>query len=72
LHCADFSDKTFEENITQFKQRLRARGYPDNLSDNIFSKDKFSDRLSALQNKQKTRKIIFPFVTEYIALLCLR
>ena len=25
----------------------------------------FSQRMSALQNKQKTRKIILPFVTEY-------
>lgn len=59
------SEKTFEENTTQFKRRLRARGYPDNLSKKILSEVNFSQRMSALQNKQKTRKRILPFVTEY-------
>ena len=39
------SKPTFEENITLFKQRLRSRGYL-----------KFREIMSALQNKQKTRK----------------
>ena len=56
--------RTFEENIRQFKRRLRARGYPDNLSEGILSGVKFSERMSALQNKQKTHMIL-PFVTEY-------
>ena len=59
------SKATFEENITQFKRRLRDRGYPDNLLENTISEIKFSERMSALQNKQKTRKRILPFVTEY-------
>ena len=59
------SEKTFEENTTQFKRRLRPRGYPDNLSKKILSEVNFSQRMSALQNKQKTRKRILPFVTEY-------
>ena len=60
------SSKTiFEENITLFKQRLRCRGYPDNLIDKTLSEVNFSERMSALQNKQKTRKNILPFVTEY-------
>ena len=59
------SERTFEENIRQFKRRLRARGYPDNLSERILSGVKFSERMSALQNKQKTHKRILPFVTEY-------
>ena len=59
------SERTFEENIIQFKRRLRARGYPDNLSERILSGVKFSERMSALQNKQKTHKRILPFVTEY-------
>ena len=59
------SERTFEENIRQFKRRLRARGYRDNLSERILSGVKFSERMSALQNKQKTHKRILPFVTEY-------
>ena len=59
------SEKTFEENTTQFKRRLRERGYPDNLSKKILSEVNFSQRMSALQNKLKTRKRILPFVTEY-------
>ena len=59
------SKATFEEIITQFKRRLRDRGYPDNLSENTLSEIKFSERISALQNNQKTRRRILPFVTEY-------
>ena len=59
------SKTTFDENITQFKRRLRDRGYPDNLLENILSEIKFSERMSALLNKQKTRKRILLFVTEY-------
>ena len=59
------SKATFEENIIQFKRRLRDRGYPDNLIENTLSEIIFSERMSALQNKQKTRKRILPFVTEY-------
>ena len=51
----------------QFKPRLRDRGYqpPDNLIENTLSEIQFSERMSALQNKQKPRKRILPFVTEY-------
>ena len=59
------SEETFEEDIKQFKRKLRARGYPDNHSEKILSEVKFSERPSALQNKQKTHKRILPFVTEY-------
>ena len=59
------SKATFEENITQFKCRLRDRGYPDNLLENAQSEIKFSDRISALQNKRKTGKRTLPFVIEY-------
>ena len=59
------SKTTFEDNITECKRRLQSRGYPDNLSEKIISEVKFSERLSALQNKQKTRKNILLFVTEY-------
>ena len=53
------------DNIRQFKRKLRARGYPDNLSEKLLSEVKFSERSSALLNKQKTHKGILPFVTEY-------
>ena len=43
---------TFEENITQFKRRLRGRGYPDNLLENTPSLIKFSERMSAQQKKR--------------------
>ena len=59
------SKTTFEENITLFKQRLRYRGYLDNLIDKTLSEVNFRERMLALQNKQKTRKNILPFVTEY-------
>ena len=59
------SKATFEVNIAQLDYRLRDRGYPDNLSENTLSEIKFSERISAPQNKQKTRKRILPFVTEH-------
>ena len=55
----------FEENITLFKQRLCNRGYPDNLIDDTPSEVNFSKRMSALQDKQKTRQNNLLFVTEY-------
>ena len=59
------SKATFKENITQLKRRLRDRCYPDNLVDKTLLKVKFSERMSALQNKQKAGKSVLPFVTEY-------
>ena len=64
LFRTNTSKRTFEENITLFKQRLLLyrtyRGFPDNLTDKTLS-----ERMSALQIKQKRRKNILPFVTEY-------
>ena len=57
---------TFKENITQFKRGLRDRGYPENLLENTLPEIKFSERISALQNKQKTDKRILPFITKYM------
>ena len=59
------SKAKFDEHIALFKQRLPLRGYPDNLLNMTLSEVKFSRRMSALQNKQKTRKRILSFVTEY-------
>ena len=53
---ANSSAKSFDENITQFKTRLRARDYPNNLVERITSKDKFSERKSALQQRETVRK----------------
>ena len=65
LLTTNSSKAKFDEHIASFKQRLQHRGYPDNLLNMILSKVNFSQRMSALQNKQKTRKGILPFVTEY-------
>lgn len=59
------SEKKFEENITNFKQRLRMRGYRYKVIDKHLSEVKHHERMSALQNKTKTHKKILPFVTEY-------
>ena len=60
------SSKTaFEENITLFKQRLPIRDYLDNLIDETLSEVNLRERMSALQNKLKTRKNILRFVMEY-------
>ena len=59
------SEKTFVENIINFEQRLRMRGYRDKVIDKHLSEVKHHERMSALQNKTKTPKKILPFVTEY-------
>ena len=59
------SKTTFEENITLFKQRLPIRDYLDNLIDKTLSEVNLRERMSALQNKLKTRKNILRFVMEY-------
>ena len=55
------SEKTFEENIINFKRR----GYTDKLIDKKLPEVKHHERMSALQNKTKTHKKVLPFVTEY-------
>ena len=64
------SKTTFEENITLFKERLRYRGYLYNLIDKTLSEVFFSERMSALQNKQKRTKT-FCRLLRNIAPLCL-
>ena len=59
------SQETFVENIRNFKLRLRARGYPNNLIDKTLSEVKFSDRKKALQENTRVRKEILPFVTQF-------
>ena len=44
------SKRTFEESIKLFNQRLRVRGYPDNLiADTTLSEVKYEERMSALK-----------------------
>ena len=59
------SRTTFEENITKFKSRLLARGYPKNLIETLLSDIKFTERESALQQNYENQKEILPFVTQY-------
>ena len=59
------SKATFEENISKFKKRLLARGYPNNLIEKILSETKFTGRVSALKQDKQTQKEILPFVTQY-------
>ena len=59
------SKTTFEENTTLFKQRLRNRGYLDNLINKTLSEVNLRERMSALQNKLKNRKNILSFIMEY-------
>ena len=59
------SKETFEENIRKFKSRLLARGYPKRLIETLLSDVKFTERTSALQQKNDNRKDVFPFVTQY-------
>ena len=41
------------------------RGYRQNLIDNTLSKEKFQERTQALLQRNKARKRILPFVTQY-------
>jgi len=56
---------TFEENISNFKVHLQARGFPRNLIEEALSETKFTGRESALKKDNKTQKDILPFVTQY-------
>lgn len=59
------SKALFEENINNFKSRLSDRGYPKNVVEKTLIEVKFEERKYALQEKQKVRKNILPFVTQY-------
>ena len=55
----------FEENIKNFRTRLKPRGYPNNLVDKILSEVKFAERKNALTQKQKAHKNVLAFVTQF-------
>ena len=54
-----------EENITTLKKHLSERGYPQNLINNTLSEVKFQERTQALLQRNKTKKPILPFITQY-------
>ena len=54
------SGKSFYENIYNFKKRLCAGGYPQNLIEKITSEVKFTQQKSALQKNNEVRKKILP------------
>ena len=49
------SNKSFEENITAFKEHLMERGYPQNFINNTLSEVKFQERKQALLQRNKAR-----------------
>ena len=60
------SQLTFEENIRNFAVRLKNRGYPTATVQKHLSEVEFSERKTALKNKNITaQKKILPFVTQY-------
>ena len=59
------SKNIFEYNISDFKARLRVRGYPDLLVNKVLTEVKFMNRKSAIRQKQQMRKKILLFVTQY-------
>ena len=60
------SETHFQEAISNFKTRLKARGYPKNLIDGTLSEVKFSRRQSALRKQtKKTHEGTIPFVRTY-------
>jgi len=59
------SEKTFEECLSNFKLRLRARGYPQTFIERSLAEVNFAGRKSALKQNKKTHKKILPFVTTY-------
>ena len=62
----NYSERHFQETISNFKTRLKARGYPNNQIDGTLSEVKFSGRRSALRKQtKKTHEGIIPFVTTY-------
>ena len=59
------SKKTFEENLTKFKQRLKSRGYPEKVIERSLAGVTFASRQSALTQKKKGQERLLPFVTTY-------
>ena len=66
LQRTNSSQITFEKNIRNFHNRQLERGYPAAILRKYIPEMKFSDRKTALQQRNKsTRKKLLPFVTQY-------
>ena len=59
------SSINFEKNIKKFKTSLPEGGYSEKLTQETLSVVKFDSRKEALTQKQKQKKRILPFVTQY-------
>ena len=57
LTRTNYSQFTFEENMSNFKTRLRNRDYPARIVEKHLSEMKFSDREMSLAQKNKTAPI---------------
>ena len=59
------SQTTFEECLSNFKLRLKVRGYHNNFIESSLTGVRLEDRRLALQQRKKTQTKISPFVTTY-------
>ena len=67
------SQTTFEECLSNFKLRLKVRGYHNNFIERSLTGVRLEDRRLALQQRKKTQTKISPFVTTYHpAVRCLK
>ena len=59
------SETAVKTAVSQFKTNLIQRGYPETLVSTTLAEIAFEGRNSALQQKRKENKRIWPFVTQY-------
>ena len=59
------SQTTFEECLSNFKLRLKVRGYPNDFIEKSLTGVRFKDRRLALQQRKKTQMKVLPFVMTY-------
>ena len=65
------SQTTFEECLSNFKLRLKVRGYHNNFIERSLTGVRLEDRRLALQQRKKTQTKISPFVRTYhLAVRC--
>ena len=57
--------ESFELRKKEFLSRLIERGYPQDLVQKVFADAQFSSRNTAMRNKPKSSKKIFPFVRTF-------
>ena len=57
--------ESFELKKKEFLSRLIKRGYPQDLVQKVFADAQFSSRNTAMRNKPKSSKKIFPFVRTF-------